>query len=53
MRTTFPAKCYSKGRLLIAAGKKAMGRKESEQVYADDPDFRDVNELPAEAAASS
>lgn len=43
---------YSKGKLLIAAGKKAMGRKELEKVYADDPNFRDVKDLLAQASAT-
>lgn len=36
---------YERGRLYIATGKKAQGRKELEMVYAEDARFRDVAEL--------
>lgn len=36
---------YERGRLYIATGKKAQGRKELEKVYAEDARFRDVAEL--------
>jgi tetratricopeptide (TPR) repeat protein len=36
---------YERGKLYIATGKKAQGRKDLEKVYADDARFRDVAEL--------
>jgi tetratricopeptide (TPR) repeat protein len=36
---------YERGRLLLERGKQAQGRKDLEQVYADDPHFRDVAQL--------
>jgi tetratricopeptide (TPR) repeat protein len=36
---------YARGKLLIEAGKAAQGRKDLEQVYADDPKYEDVAEL--------
>ena len=36
---------YARGRLYLAMGKKAQGRKELERVYAEDAGFRDVRQL--------
>lgn len=36
---------YGRGKLLLAMGKKAQGRKDLAQVYADDPGFLDVADL--------
>ncbi len=36
---------YGRGKLLLAMGKKAQGRKDLAQVYADDPGFLDVANL--------
>jgi tetratricopeptide (TPR) repeat protein len=41
---------YQRGRLYLAMGKKAQGRKELEKVYADDPKYRDVGEIIAASA---
>jgi tetratricopeptide (TPR) repeat protein len=36
---------YERGKLYLATGKKAQGRRELEKVYAEDAGFRDVAEL--------
>jgi hypothetical protein len=40
---------YLRGRLHLATGKRAHGRKDLERVYAEDPQFRDVRELLQDA----
>jgi len=39
---------YERGKLLLAAGKAAQGRKELEKLYAEDPRYRDAAELVRE-----
>jgi tetratricopeptide (TPR) repeat protein len=36
---------YSRGKLLLEMGKRAQARKDLERVYADDPNYEDVEEL--------
>jgi tetratricopeptide (TPR) repeat protein len=36
---------YRRGRLYLTMGKKAQGKRDLAQVYADDPDFADVAEI--------
>ena len=36
---------YQRGNLYLRLGKRAQGKRDLAQVYADDPDFADVAEL--------
>lgn len=43
---------YGRGKLLVEMGKTAQGKKDLEQVYADDPKYADVAELVRGGGAS-